>query len=80
MLVRVTEKLELRRRWSDDEEGIDALERARHLREEAAPILGGRPQIAPFERVPVEMVLRRQDSVSSHGFNGLTNQLRRLCN
>ena len=61
VLVQVAEKLELGGRRPDDEERVGTLERARHLLEEAAGVLGRAPHISRSERVPVEMVLRRED-------------------
>ena len=61
VLVQIAEEFELRRGWPDDEERISPLERARHLLEETARILGMRGRLTPSQRVPVEMMLRRQD-------------------
>jgi hypothetical protein len=61
VLMQVPEELELRRGRSDDEQGIGALEGARYFLEKAPGILGRAAYVAAAKRVPVEMVLRRQD-------------------
>ena len=61
MLVHVPEEFELCLRGSDDEEGIDAVERSCRLGEESMRIIRVVSRLpAPF-RMPVYMVLRCED-------------------
>jgi hypothetical protein len=66
MLVHISEEFELRRRGAHNQDGIDAVESSCHIGEEPMHVMRALLRFPLPFRLPVDMVLRRQD----HGFVG----------